>query len=103
MTKIPNYGEQDSVELDEFVIYSDTFRIAKLSDINQLKKIAKEHWGVEACDTMSLYDETGEQLDTFIGRERRVEKIVDIVISKDSKWKEIPQEGLKQATFFLGL
>jgi len=25
-----------------------------------------------------------------MGREKRIEKIVDVVVAKDSKWKEIP-------------
>ena len=82
----------------------ETFRISKITDIKLFHRLCCEHWGLEIKD-FNFYDDNGDILDAEdLGKNgtRSVEKVMETVLVREFKDKDLFPPGPRIAMLYLG-
>lgn len=100
--------QQDAIDNDprsqKYQFCFETFRISKITDIKTFQRIVCEHWGLETKD-FAFYDDNGDILeaeDMGNNGSRPVEKVMETLMVKELKDKDLLPPGPRRSMLYLG-
>ena len=94
--------EKTDKKSDNYEFYQETFRISKISDMKSFKQIICKYWAIEPRK-FDFYDDNGEKLDEEeFGRQDQLEKIMETVMVKELKDKDLYPPGPRQVLLYIG-
>ena len=88
---------------DKFCFFSTSFRYSKKTTIKDFHKICCDHWGVGPSNKFIFYDDNGERCeDVMFGGIRTVDQLLESVMSKEFKEKDINPNAVRFQMLYLG-